>query len=158
MKRLAAIAALLLLAIASLAAQNSAPLGDITGLYSVVHEGEFVQIEVTDGRVTGVISRFKDEDPEKAQFVDQYFDSAKLEGANFSFRTKALDGISFEFSGVVERGPGKDPSEESYWVIRGRLIERRSASDGKVVEKTHELALKSFPQDAGPEPPAPLKK
>lgn len=127
--------------------------GDITGLYSFVHEGEFVQIEVNEGKVTGLVSRFKDDDPDKAEFVDQFFDEAKLEGAALTFRTKALKGVWFEYSGMVERGPGKSPSDEGYWNVRGRLTERRTGEDGKVSEKVQELTLKSFPQDTEPNSP-----
>jgi hypothetical protein len=124
--------------------------GDITGLYSFVHEGEFVQIEVNEGKVTGLVSHFKDEDLDKAQFVDQFFEQAKLEGATLSFRTKPTNGVLFEFSGTVERGAAKTPADEGYWNVRGTLIERRTGADGKVIEKTHDLTLKSFPQDALP--------
>jgi len=54
MKNVFGIAALLLAFVTAGAAQaESKPQaqlsGDITGLYSFVHEGEFVQIEVNDG-------------------------------------------------------------------------------------------------------------
>lgn len=124
--------------------------GDITGLYSFLHEGEFVQIEVNDGKVTGLISHFKDEDPDKAEFVDQFFDQAKLDGQKLTFRTKQKDGFWYEFSGNVERGSAKTPSDEGYWIIHGTLIEHRTAADGKMSEKTHSLNLKSFPQDVEP--------
>jgi hypothetical protein len=157
MKNVFGIATLFLtLAAAGLAqsAANAEPQfgGEITGLYSFVREGEFVQIEVNEGKVTGLVSRFKDEDPEKAGFVDQFFDQAKLEGARLSFRTKAADGVWFEFSGVVERGPAKTPGDEGYWNVRGTLTEHRTSSDGKPIEKTHELTLKSFPQETEPNP------
>jgi len=159
MKHLFGVAALLLLVAAVAMAQPEAAaepqIGDeITGMYSFVREGEFVQVEVDDGKVTGVVSRFKDEDPEKTEFVDQFFDQAKLEGNRLSFRTKPADGIWYEFSGVVERGVGKAPADEGYWNIRGTLTERRTTGDGKVTEKTSELTLRSFPQDAEPEPAA----
>jgi hypothetical protein len=155
MKNLFGIVALSLALVASGLAQSSAstPLpvsADITGMYSFVHEGEFVQIEVTDGKVTGLVSRFKNEDLEKAQFVDQFFDQAKLEGARLTFRTKTVDGVRFEFSGVVGRGQAKTPAEEGYWNVKGTLKEQHTARDGKVSEKTHELTLKSFPQDVPP--------
>jgi hypothetical protein len=155
MKNVFGIAALLLVFVTSGMAQSSAKpepqfSGDITGLYSFVHEGEFVQIEVTEGRVTGLISRFKDEDLDKAEFVDQFFEQAKLEGPTLSFRTKPTNGLWFEFSGIVERGPAKTPSDEGYWNVKGTLIERRAEPDGKISEKVHELTLKSFPQDAEP--------
>lgn len=122
--------------------------GDITGMYSFVHEGEFVQIEVNDGNVTGVVSRFKNEDVEKPEFVDQYFEQAKLEGSTLSFRTEpAADGVWFQFSGRVERGAAKNPGAEGYWNVKGTLTEHRNA-DGTVTDKVHELTLKSFPEDA----------
>lgn len=124
--------------------------GDITGLYSFLHEGEFVQIEVNDGKVTGLISHFKDEDPDKAEFVDQFFEQAKLEGTTLTFRTKVKDGLWFEFSGTVERGSAKTPSDEGYWTLRGTVIEHHNGAEGKAAEKTHSVTLKSFPQDAEP--------
>lgn len=123
---------------------------EITGLYSFIHEGEFVQIEVNEGKVTGLVSRFKDDDPEKPEFVDQYFEQAKLEGALLSFRTKPAGGVWFEFSGVVERGPAKTPADEGYWNVHGTLKEWRTSPRGEVSAKVHTLTLKSFPQDAEP--------
>jgi len=132
--------------------------GDITGMYSFVREGEFVEIEVNGGDVSGLISRFKNEDPDQAEFVNQFIEQGKLEGAILSFRTKrATDGRWFEFSGTVERGPAKTAGEEGYWYVKGVLTDHRGV-DGNATEKAHELTLKSFPKDAeepnptGPEP------
>ena len=124
---------------------------DITGLYSFLHEGEFVQIEVSDGKVTGLISHFKDEDPDKSEFVDQYFDEAKLEGSTLTFHTKPLDGLWFEFTGTVERGPTKIQGDEAYWIVRGTVIEHHTGADGKSSDKKHSVSLKSFPVDPPPE-------
>jgi hypothetical protein len=155
MKNILGIAALLFAMAASGMAQSPAKAEpqageEITGLYSFIHEGEFVQIEVNEGKVTGLVSRFKDDDPEKAEFVDQYFEQAKLEGTALSFRTKPADGVWFEFFGVVERGPAKTPADEGYWNVRGTLKERRTSPQGEVSEKVHTLTLKSFPRDAEP--------
>jgi len=123
--------------------------GDISGLYSFVHEGEFVQIESNDGNVTGIVSRFKNEDREKPEFVDQYFAQAKLEGSTLSFRTApAPDGIWYEFSGTVERGPATSPRGEGYWNLRGKLTVHSNA-DG--TEKVREVTLKSFPEETEPD-------
>jgi hypothetical protein len=159
MKNIFAIAALILMVATAALAQTEAvaepQIGDqITGMYSFVREGEFVQIEVNNEKVTGLVSRFKAEDAEKAEFVDQFFDEAKLDGASLSFRTKPADGVWYEFSGLVERGSAKTPADEGYWNIRGTLTERHNSSDGKVAEKKSELTLRSFPQDAEPEPAA----
>jgi hypothetical protein len=157
MKNIFGIAAILLVLLTPSFAQTapkSELSGDITGLYSFLHEGEFVQIEVNDGKVTGLVSRFKSEDPEKPEFVDQFFDQARLDGITLTFRTKPSDGVWFEFSGMVERGPAKTPADEGYWNIRGKLTEHRTAADGKVTQKLHQLVLKSFPQDSEPNPAA----
>jgi hypothetical protein len=156
MKKLLAIAAFLLIVAAAALAQSDAvaeppQFGDaITGMYSFVREGEFVQMEVSDGKVTGVLSRFKNDDPDSGEFVDQFFDQATLDGPKLIFRTKPVDGVWFEFSGVVERGSGKTPADEGYWNIRGTLTERHTQTDGSTTEKTSQLTLKSFPQDAEP--------
>lgn len=160
MKNILRIAAFVLLVAAAAMAQTEPAaepqVGDeITGMYSFAREGEFVEIEVDSGKVTGVVSRFQSDDPEKAGFVDQFFAEAKLEASRLSFRTKPAGGVWFEFSGVVERGAGKTPSEEGYWNIRGTLTERRTASDGKVTQKTSDLTLRSFPQEAEPASPGP---
>ena len=103
---------------------------------------------MSEGKVTGLISRFKDDDYEKGEFVDQFFEQAKLEDSTLTFRTKSVGGVWFEFSGTVERGSAKTASEEGYWNIKGKLVERRTGADEKVSEKTRELTLKSFPEDA----------
>jgi hypothetical protein len=157
MKKVFGISTLLFAIISAAVAQISANpepqvIGDITGLYSFIHEGEFVQIEVSEGKVTGLISRFKDESPEKAEFVDQFFEQATLDGTTLSFRTQQKDGAWFEFSGTVERGTGKTPGDEGYWNVRGKLIEKHTGASGNATEKPHELTLRSFPQDAEPSP------
>jgi hypothetical protein len=157
MKNLFAVAALALVLVSAGLAQGAAKpepglSRDITGMYSFVREGEFVEIEVNGADVSGLISRFKDEDPDKAEFVNQFFEQGKLEGTTLSFRTKpAADGRWFEFSGTVERGPAKTPNDEGYWYVKGMLTEHRNVdgkADGKATEKVHELTLKSFPADS----------
>ena len=64
MKNILRIAAFILLVAAAAMAQTEPAaepqIGDeITGMYSFVREGEFVEIEVDNGKVTGVVSRFK---------------------------------------------------------------------------------------------------
>lgn len=164
MRKLLGIAALLLLAVLSGLAQAATPEvpalpePDITGMYSFLHEGEFVQIEVTGGQVTGLISFFKNEKAEAAEFEDRYFETASLKGNTLMFATKDTGGIWFEFSGTVERGPARTPEEEGYWIIRGTLIEHRKTKEGAADQKSQKLDLRSFPQDAPPAAPGGEKK
>ncbi len=157
MKYLIAIAAMLITCSAAMAqaapTQQVEIAGDISGMYSLLHEGEFVQIVVDDTRVTGVISHYRNEDPEKGEFVDVSLDKASLDGTTLSFRSKAMEGEWLEFTGIVERGPARSRSEEGYWLVRGTLVEHCKNADGKAEEKRHSITLRSFPLDSEPERP-----
>jgi hypothetical protein len=120
--------------------------GDYSGMYAFRQEGEFVQITVEDdGRVTGFISRY-DKGDSKGAFLDQFFKTAKLEGNKLTFTTKIASGISFDFKGTIERGDGKNPSDEAYYVLKGTLTENVADATKKVTSKSEDVAWKSFPR------------
>lgn len=120
---------------------------DISGMYSFLRDGEFVQITVEDGQVSGYISRFGDSDTDKGQFIDQFFDKASLSGDRLSFKTKTVHGVWYEFSGVVATTPGKQPAQEGYWVIKGMLIQHAVDASGADKPRRRQMEMKSFPQD-----------
>jgi hypothetical protein len=134
----------------SLAAQASAKsqqaVSDISGMYSFVREGEFIQLTDDDGKLSGYISRF-DSDTDKDQIVDQFFDKASLQGDRLTFTTKVIHGIWFDFNGTISISSGKKPPDEGYRVIKGTLIQHET--DVKGVEKTmqRQADFKSFPAD-----------
>ena len=122
-----------------------------SGMYSFLKDGEFVQITVEDGgRVTGFISRYGEGESDKGAFLDQFFKAGKLEGNNLSFTTDVVHGVAFEFKGWVQRGEGKTPQDEGYYVLKGTLTQNTSDMNNKVTARAREVALKSFPQDAAP--------
>jgi hypothetical protein len=143
---------------------RSAPSRDISGMYTFLQDGEFVQINVeaassttapaaakaasqVRGRpVTGFVSRFGDLDSDKGAFLDHFFAKGSLDGNELSFTTKVVHGVSFEFKGKVERGTAKAPAEEGYYVIKGTL-KRNSvdANSKKTSSQSREVVLKSFP-------------
>ncbi len=120
---------------------------DISGMYTFLREGEFVQVTVEEGRVSGFVSRYGDSDTDKGTFLDQFFDKASLEGNKLSFKTKPVHGTWFEFTGTVERGPGKTPHDDGYRVIRGTLVQSSFDLDKKTQSKSRQVEFKSFPQD-----------
>jgi hypothetical protein len=63
-----------------------------------------------------------------------------------------VHGVWIDFSGTIDRGEGKRPGEEAYYVLNGTLIEHLTDVDKKVSSKSRPVALKSFPQDLGPAP------
>jgi len=137
-------------------AQASAPPktgADCSGMYSFLQDGEFVQVTVEDeGRVTGFVSRFGDLDSDKGEFLDQFFKQGKLDGNKLSFTTETVHGAWFDFKGTVDRGPGKTPSDEAYYVIKGTLTMYTTDVNKKTSTRSREVAFKSFPQDMGPSP------
>ena len=133
-------------------AEKNAPAGRAySGMYTFLKEGEFVQVSVEeDGRVTGFISRFEDEGSDQGAFVDQFFRTAKLDDTKLSFTSKVVHGVWFEFKGTVERGDGKNPGDEAYYVLKGTLIQNSTDADNKVSSRTREVEFKMFPQDVAP--------
>jgi len=118
-------------------------------VHSFLEDGEFVQITVEDeGRVTGFVSRYGDGASDKGAFLDQYFKSGKLDGNKLTFITETVHAVWFEFNGTVERGEGKNPRDEAYYVLKGTLIENSSDGAKKVSSHAHEVVLKMFPKKA----------
>ena len=136
-------------------AHETRPGREYSGMYSFLKDGEFVQITVEDeGRVTGFISRYGEGQSDKGAFLDQFFRSGKLDAGKLTFTTETVHGVWFEFKGTVERGDGKKPGDEAYYLLKGTLAENTSDADKKVTTHAREVVFKMFPQDASPAPPA----
>ena len=121
---------------------------DYSGMYSFLQEGEFVQITVEDeGRVTGFVSRYGDSESDRGAFLDQFFKQGKLDRTKLSFTTDTVHGVWYEFKGAIERGEGKTPSDEAYYVVKGTLTEYRTDANKKVTSKSREVTFKSFPRE-----------
>jgi hypothetical protein len=117
-----------------------------SGMYSFLKDGEFAQLTVEDnGHVTGFISRYGDGERDKGAFLDQFFKSGKLDGNKLSFTTAVVNGVWFDFAGTVERGEGKNPDDEAYYVLKGSLMENSIDADKKVKSPSRDVLLKRFP-------------
>jgi hypothetical protein len=128
----------------------SAPAGpsNYSGMYTFLKDGEFLQITVEDGgKVSGYVSRFGDGESDKGAFLDQFFKNGKLEGNKLSFTTEIVHGVSFDFKGAFERGEGKNPGDEAYYILKGTLTDNISDADKKVRSQSRAVAFKLFPQD-----------
>lgn len=124
---------------------------DYSGMYTFLREGEFVQLTVEESsRVTGFISRYGNLESDKDAFLDQFFKEGKLEDRRVTFSTQTVHGVWFDFKGSVERGEGKSPSDEAYYILRGTLTENSTDDHQKVSSRSREVTFKSFPQDLAP--------
>jgi hypothetical protein len=121
-----------------------------SGMYAFLQEGEFVQVTIENqGKVTGFVSRYGDGESDKGAFLDLFFKSGTLEGSKLSFTTETVHAISFEFKGTVERGEGKNPGDEAYYVLKGTLTENSGDASKKISSRSREVIFKMFPQDMG---------
>ena len=124
---------------------------DYSGMYSFLKDGEFVQITIEGkGAVSGFISRFGDSDSDRGTFLNQFFKSGKSEGSKLGFTTENVHGVWFTFEGGFDRGPGKKPDEEAYYLLRGALTRFSTDADKKVTSQVTQVEFKSFPRDAAP--------
>jgi hypothetical protein len=131
--------------------KTTAPKADrqYSGMYSFLKEGEFVQLTVEDdGRITGFVSRYGDGESDRDAFLDQYFKSGKLEGNKLSFITESVHAVWFEFKGTVERGEGKNPGDEAYYVLKGTLTYNATDAGKKAITHPREVELKMFPKES----------
>ena len=144
---------LLLLGLAGKCSAQTAVVGpdDYSGMYSFLKDGEFVQITIEDkGAVSGFISRFGDSDSDRGTFLNQFFKSGKNEGSKLSFTTESVHGVWFTFEGVFDRGPGKKPEEEAYYLLRGALTRFSTDAEKKTISQVTPVEFKSFPRDTTP--------
>jgi hypothetical protein len=138
---------------------SAKPPEDYSGMYSFLKDGEFVQITVEDqGRVTGFISRYGELDSDRGVFLDQFFKQGKLDGNKLSFSTQTVHETWYEFKGSVERGDGKNPGDEAYYVLKGTLTQYTVDANQKTSSKSREVTFKVFPRDMGSGPEKPEKR
>lgn len=126
-------------------AQAAASANDPSGMYTFLKEGEFVQLTVEDGKLTGFVSRFGDTESDKGEFIDQFFDKASLAGSHLSFKTKTVHAVWYDFDGTLSVEPGKKVGDEGYRVIRGKLTLHSSDAKGNAQASEKTVELKSFP-------------
>ena len=130
-----------------LAQTSSAPAvsNDLSGMFTFLREGEFVQLTVEDGQLSGFVSRFGDSDTDKGTFIDQFFDKASIQGEHLTFKTKTVHAVWYEFDGTLTTVAGKQKGEEGYRLLRGKLTVHAADSKGADHASERTVEFKSFP-------------
>lgn len=130
---------------------------DISGMYSFLKDGEFIQITLEKTVVTGYISRQGESDTDHGVFLDQFFDRADVQGHAVSFITKPLHSMWYEFKGKFDRGPAKAKTDDGYYVLRGTLKEFTTNADKSVSQRSREVEFKLLAQPDDSDEPEPAK-
>jgi hypothetical protein len=122
------------------------PEKDPSGMYAFLKDGEYVQLTIEDGELSGFISRFGDSDSDKGQFIDQFFSKGSLQDDHLTFATKTIHGIWYEFDGTIEKQPEKQPNQEGYRVLKGMLKQHSLDAKGDDKVRERSVEFKSFPE------------
>ncbi len=142
---LAVVFCLAILAVAQKAPTKPTPT-DYSGRYSFLRDGEDIQLNQTDGKIDGYITRFGEADSDQGTMLQHTFKSAKLEGNNLTFTTNPVHAVYYEFKGTIERGPAKTRAEDGYYQIVGTLTQY--TQQGKdVAAKSRQVTFKLFADD-----------
>lgn len=124
------------------------PAEDYSGLYFFLQDGESLQLNIEEGtKVTGFIQRYGGTETDRGMLLDHFFKDGKLDGKNLIFSTKTVHGVWYEFKGTVERGDGKKPGDEAYYVLKGTLIQSDIDPQQKTTTKSRDVVFKAFPQN-----------
>jgi hypothetical protein len=125
---------------------------DISGMYSFLKDGEFLQINLDANGVTGVISRQGEQESDRGQFLDLVFTSASVHGHDVAFTTRRVHGVSFEFKGRFERGRAKDKTQDGFYLLSGTLTEFTTDANKKTTSRSRAVELKWLgqPDDGQP--------
>jgi hypothetical protein len=148
--RIVVLSGVLCAALTVVVAQSTAPRNaeaepEISGTYTFLQEGEFVQIDAQQEKVGGFISRYSDSD--KNLFLDHFIKQGTRRGRDLAFETQTVHGRWYGFKGRVERGAAKTRAEEGYWVLRGTLTEFNSDAEKKVTSRQREVTFNLFPDE-----------
>ena len=141
---------LVLIVLPSLTAAGQSAAGpsvssDLSGMFTFLREGEFVQLTVEDGQLSGFVSRFGDSDSDKGQFIDQFFDKASIQGDHLTFKTKTVHAVWYEFDGTLTTVAGKQKGDEGYRVLKGKLTMHTADAKGADQASERTVEFKSFP-------------
>src|SRR5437588_9769223 len=120
---------------------------DISGMYTFLQEGEFVQINLEKSGVSGYVSKMGELESDKGAFLDMFFTKAAVTGHDVSFTTRPVHGIWYEFKGRFDRGNAKTKADDGYYVVRGTLTEfSMDAAKQNTLSHSRAVEFKSLAQ------------
>ena len=118
---------------------------DLSGMFTFLRDGEFVQLTLENGRLTGFVSRFGDTEDDKDAFIDHFFDQASVQADHVTFRTKTIHAVWYEFDGTLTTVTGKEKGEGGYRILKGKLTVHKSDALGKDQASERTVELRAFP-------------
>ncbi len=113
---------------------------DASGEYMLGRPGEFIEITIQFGDLSGYISRLGDGESDQGTPLTFFFDQTSLRGQQLSFTTRQVHGVWYSFTGTIQRGTGKTREDDGYYMLVGELLEHDTA---RKTEIRRTVALKS---------------
>lgn len=131
--------------------------GDFSGTYTFLRDGEDLQLNVENGRLDGFLSRYGDSEADRDVLLQHFLEKTSVEGDSLSFTTDKIHGVWFEFKGRVRRGDAKTTLSEGYYVLEGTITRYETGNDKKTTARSRGVQFRSLPMELGPTLPDPNK-
>jgi len=136
----------------------AASIGDFSGTYTFLRDGEDLQINVQNGKLDGYVTRYGETEDDKSVQLQHLIEKSSLTGDAVSFTTDKIHGVWFEFKGKVRRGDGKTAANDGYYILEGTITRYETGADKRTTAKSRQVQFRSLPQDFGIIVPDPKKK
>ena len=140
------------LALAGPPKRSSAPtvsIGDFSGTYTFLRDGDDLQINLQNGKLDGYVTRYGETEADKSVQLQHLIEKSSLIGDELSFTTAKIHGVWFEFKGRARHGDGKTPSEEGFYVLEGTITRYETGADKTTTAKSRDVQFRSLPSDFG---------
>jgi hypothetical protein len=123
--------------------------GDFSGTYTFLRDGDDLQLNVQDGRLDGYVTRYGETEADKDVQLQHLLAKSSLTGDELSFTTSKIHGVWFEFKGKVRRGQGKAPGDEGFYVLAGTITRYETGADKRTTARSRDVQFRSLPSDFG---------
>lgn len=126
---------------------------EASGTYALSQEpGEVIEIilngEGNDCRLQGYLTRLGDGESDRGASLTYFFQQTSVAPSQLQFSTRQVHGVTWSFTGHIDRGSVQQPSQKGYYYLAGTLIEHFSTGESQA----RRVSLPLLPQGTQPSP------
>ena len=124
--------------------QQKREIEDITGRYSFLEPDDLLGILDEDGELRGFIEVLQGKD-ESDDIFSYTITRGVREGNQINFKTDTIHGITYRFSGKVQIGKARNPTQRGFMLLVGTIqIEKNVSLAGKGKTEERRVVLESL--------------